>query len=167
MPAQFIPRRIEDFIYYYYAKLVIAPSAGMAGNYQFVVDRYKRLKSGEIHMSDYDRELLMLANASDSCTYCGTKTDRAVPSEVVPRALGGPIGVHNLVMACPTCARSKEGRDLVEWWTKALGRNKDELPRVPAGLYLKIAYETHKVNFTLNVKCSDIGQILPLLSVIR
>jgi hypothetical protein len=159
MPARLVPHRVGDFIFYYYAKLVIAPSAGMPGNYQFVVDRYKRLKSGEIHMSDYERELLRLASSPDVCAYCGARTKDAVPSEVVPRALGGPIGIHNLVMACQTCCHSKGSRDLVEWWTNGLGRDKGELPRVPAGLYLKIAYETHKVNFTLDLECHDISQI--------
>lgn len=163
MPASFIPRRVEDFILYYYAKLVIASSAGLAGNYRFVVDTYRRLKSGQIHMSDYDRELLHLAQRPNVCVYCGVRGSNLVPSEVVPREFGGPVGIHNVVMVCQQCNGSKDGKDLVEWWRNTLGKHHDALPRVPAGLYLKIAYEHHQVNFSLREKCTNLGQVFLLL----
>lgn len=162
MPAPFLPKRVEDFIFYYYAKLVIAPSAGFKKNYRFVVDTYKRLKAGEIRMSDYDRELLHLAQQSDSCAYCGRSGANLKPSEVVPRSIGGPIGIHNLVMACPSCYKSKEGKDLVQWWREVRREHHDTLPRVPAGLYLKLAFELHKVNFTLGEECSDLAHLFAL-----
>lgn len=163
MPPTLVPRRVEDFIFYYYAKLVITPSAGFSGNYRFAVDAYKRLSAGEIHMSDYERELLHLAQQPDVCAYCGGQRPKVVPSEVVPRSMGGPIGIHNLVMACEPCHRSKEGKDLVGWWRKVLGRHHDTLPRVPVGLYLKIAHEKHRINFSLQARCTDLVQIFPLL----
>jgi len=163
LPASLVPRRVEDFILYYYAKLVIAPSAGFAKNYRFVVDEYKKLRNGEIRMSDYDRELLHLAQQPSVCSYCGCKDAEAKPSEIVPRSLGGPIGIHNLVMACQKCRESKEGRDLVDWWQNVLGRHHDDLPRLPAGLYLKLAYEAHKINFSLGAKCTDLAQVFPML----
>jgi hypothetical protein len=159
MPAPFVPRRVEDFIFYYYAKLVIAPSSGFNKNYRFIVDAYKRLKAGEIRMSDYDRELQHLAQQTDSCAYCGSGGSNLVPSEVVPKSMGGPIGIHNLVMACPSCDKTKEGKDLVYWWREIRKRHHDTLPRVPAGLYLKLAFELHSVNFTLKEKCTDLGQL--------
>jgi hypothetical protein len=154
---------VEDFILYYYAKLVIAPSAGFEGNYRFIVDTYKRLKGGEIRMSDYDRELLHLAQQPNLCAYCGCANARVVPSEVVPRPLGGPIGVHNQVLACSRCAESKGERDLVDWWRNVRGGHHDTLPRIPTGLYLKIAYEAHQVNFSLREHCTDLGQLFPRL----
>ena len=163
MPAPFVRRRVEDFIFYYYAKLVIAPSAGFEGHYRFVVDAYKRLKAGEIHMSDYERELLRLAQQPRLCTYCGARDQEVEPSEIIPRSLGGPVGIHNLVLACRPCAASKEGRDLVDWWRNVMGRHHDTLPRVPTGLYLKLAYEFHHVNFTLRAKCTDLAQVFQLL----
>lgn len=158
MPSRAVPRTVGDFILYYYAKLVIAPSAGEAVNYRFIMDRYKRLKSGEIRMSDYDREIQHLAQQPGTCVFCGCKGD-TVPTEVVPRDLGGPIGIHNLVHACRKCSSSKHGKDLLSWWCDELGRDKDELPRIPAGLFLKLAHERHTVGFTLSRECGDIRDI--------
>lgn len=162
MPAALVPKRIEDFIFYYYAKLVIAPSAGFAGNYRFIVDRYRKLKVGKIRMTDYDRELLHLAQAPGICAYCQKKTINVTPSEIVPRSDGGPIGVHNIVLACKQCRESKDGKDLVAWWCGDLAHPLDELPRVPVGLYLKIAYEGHLVTFSLGEKCTDLSDLFPL-----
>lgn len=163
MPAPFVPKRVRDYIYYYYAKLVIAPSAGFAGNYRFIVDTYKRLRSGEKQISDYDREIIRLAHSPDSCSYCGIAGDGLSPSEVVPKELGGPIGIHNMVMACSECIGSKGTLDLVNWWLDVLGKPLDTLPRVPIGLYLKIAFEAHQINFSLDEKCTDLAQLFPLL----
>lgn len=71
MPSRAVPRPVGDFILYYYAKLVIAPSAGQAENHRFIIDRYQRLKSGEIRMSSYDREIQKLAQQSGECAFCG------------------------------------------------------------------------------------------------
>ena len=158
MPPRAIPNTVGDFILYYYAKLVIAPSAGQAGNYRFIMDRYRRLKSGAIQMSDYDREIQKLAQQPGVCVFCG-KGSETVPVELVPRRLGGPVGIHNLVHACPQCAASKADKDLLAWWCDELGHDKDELPRIPAGLFLKMAYERHTIGFGLKRHCNDIREI--------
>ena len=158
MPSQSVPKTVGDFILYYYAKLVIAPSAGEEGNYRFIIDRYKRLKSGEIHLSEYDREIQKLAQQDGKCSFCGARKPTN-PIEVIPRHLGGPIGIQNLVHACKGCAESKGGKDLLTWWCDVLGKDKGDLPRIPVGLFLKIAYEQHSVSFTLRRYCSDIRKI--------
>jgi len=158
MPSRAVPRTIGDYILYYYAKLVIAVSAGERSNYRFIIDRYKRLKSGEIKMSDYDREILKLAQQPNICAFCGSQC-ASVVVEVVPRRLGGPIGIHNIVHACPQCANSKDDKDLLEWWCNDLGQDKDKLPRIPAGLFLKLAYERHMIGFGLKGQCEDIHDI--------
>jgi len=158
MPSRAVPRKVGDFILYYYAKLVIAPSAGQAKNYRFIIDRYQKLKNGEIQMSEYDREIQHLAKQPGVCVFCG-KQCKTVLTEVVPRKLGGPIGIHNLVHACPECAVSKDDKDLLAWWCDDLGHDKDDLPRIPAGLFLKIAYERHTVGFGLKKPCHDIRDI--------
>lgn len=162
MPAPFVPRKVKDFIFYYYSKLVIAPPAGFAGNYKFIVDAYKRLKSGKMQMSDYDREILHLAQSGDICVYCNAAGVGIEPSEVVPKRLSGPIGIHNMVMVCDPCRKSKGDQDLVTWWVNILERPLDTLPRAPIGLYLKIAYEVHQINFSLDERCEDLGQLFPV-----
>jgi hypothetical protein len=159
MPAPFVTKNVGDIIYYYYAKLVIAPSAGLGRNYGFIIDTYKRLKSGDIEMSHYDREIQRVAETADKCAFCGKKIKNCQPVHVVPRSFGIPPGMHNLVMACETCVNSKEEKDLIHWWCKELGKPRDEVPRVPLGLYLKIAYEMNKINFSLKKKCNTLGEV--------
>ncbi len=49
-------KTIRDLIYYQYAK-VIAGSAGTGKeNYAFIMDRFQKLRAGEIEMSDVLRE---------------------------------------------------------------------------------------------------------------
>ena len=159
MPPRSVPRRVEDIIYYYYAKLIIAPSAGFEGNYRFIIHAYQRLKSGEIRMSDYERELSQIAEEPSVCAFCGHRCADLRPTHVVPRSLGVPAGMHNLVMACSTCAESKEGKNLVQWWCEDLGKPRDELPRLPLGIYLKIAYELHKIGFSLKNPCGGLSEV--------
>jgi hypothetical protein len=158
MPARAVPRTVGDFIYYYYAKLVIAPSAGHAGNYRFIMDRYMRLKSGEIHISDYDREITLAAQQAGVCAFCGIQEPTA-PVEVIPQQLGGPVGIHNLVHTCGKCATAKAGKEALRWWCDDLVRDKDEFPRVVAGLFLKLCLEKHTVAFGLQSHCDDIRDL--------
>jgi hypothetical protein len=164
MPPASIPRRVEDIIFYYYAKLVIAPSSGFRGNYAFIIDAYKRLKSGEARMSDYERELYHIATSSDTCAFCGSKCDRSRTIHVVSRSFGVQPGMHNTVYACQVCAASKGEKDLVHWWCNDLKRRRDELPRVPLGLYLKIAYELHKMHFGLQRPCKSLEELFAVLA---
>jgi len=163
MPPPSIPRRVEDIIFYYYAKLVIAPSAGFKGNYGFIIDTYKRLKSGEILMSDYERELLHIANMRNQCVFCGTKYTKTQLTHIVPKSSGVRSGIHNIVYACEVCATSKGEKDFVEWWCNDLKKPRDELPRVTLGLYLKIFYELCKINFSLQKLCKSLGNLFTVL----
>lgn len=160
MPSKAVPGRVRDYIFYYYAKLVIAPSSGEAGNYAFIMDRYQRLAAGEISMSEYDREIQKLARQPGRCVFCN-RDGANQTVELIPRKAGGPVGIHNTVYACPACARSKGDKPLLDWWCRELQRSKDELPRIPAGLFLKMAYERHATSFTLNKKCRDIFDLWP------
>ena len=159
MPPPFVRKRVQDIIYYYYAKLVIAPSAGFEENFGFIIDAYKRLKSGEIRMSDYDREIVRIAEGQDQCCFCGAKSKACRPVHVVPRSIGIPPGMHNLVMACKNCEQSKQEKDLMSWWCNDLKKPRDDVPRIPLGLYLKIAYEMNKINFTLKERCKGLGDV--------
>jgi len=158
MPPPSIPRKVEDIIFYYYAKLVIAPSAGFHMNYQFILYTYSRLKNGEIHISDYERELMSLTE-EQKCAFCRTSNDKLEAIHVVPKIIAKTIGMQNLVLACKNCADSKGEKDLIEWWCEHLGKERDEIPRLPIGLYLKNAYEFHKINFSLKKPCQSLGKL--------
>jgi len=163
MPPAAVPRKVEDIIFYYYAKLIIAPSAGLAKNYGFIIDAYKRLKSGEIRMSDYEREILKASETTDACVFCGHRGKKCVPVHVVPSSVRVAPGMHNIVIACEDCARSKGDKDLMAWWCKDLGRPRDDVPRVPLGMYLKIAYDLNKINFSLQKPCKALGEVFAAL----
>jgi len=159
MPPNSIPRKVEDIIFYYYSKLVIAPSSGFRENYGFIIDTYKRLKSGEIRMSDYERELMHLAEMKDRCVFCNKKCKATYITHLIPRSFGIKPGMHNMVYSCKECFESKGEKDFVIWWCKDLNKDRDGLPRVPIGLYLKIAYELHKINFTLRTHCKGLEEL--------
>jgi len=163
MPAPFVQRKVEDMIFYYYAKLVVAPSAGFKINYKFIIDTYKRLKSGEIRMSDYERELLHVAKNPTICAFCNIQGRNLQMTHVIPRSYGVPPGMHNLVYACKSCYDSKGESDLIKWWCKDLGKPRDDIPRVPLGIYLKIAYELNKINFDLRKPCNSLGEVFKFL----
>ena len=159
MPPPFIPRRVEDIIFYYYAKLIISPSAGYKRSYGFIIDTYKRLKSGEIRLSDYEREFSHISKSANICAFCESRCSDCQTVHVVPKSYGVPPGMQNLVIACKKCANSKNEKDLIQWWCKDLLKPRDDLPRIPLGLYLKIAYELNKINFSLKKPCREIGEL--------
>lgn len=160
MPPPYV-RSVEDVIYYYYAKLVIAKSAGFEGNYRFITDTFKRLKGGEIRISDYNREILKQMEASEkACAYCGAK-ESLTQDHVVPLEKSGPSGPHNIVFVCKKDNSSKGDNDLIEWWIESLGRNRDDLPRIPIAIYLKLCYDAHKMNHTLEKLCKDLKCLWP------
>lgn len=163
MPPPSIPRKVEDIILYYYAKLIITPSAGFKSNYGFIISAYKRLKSGELRISDYEREFLHIAEKPNVCCFCGIKCVKSQPVHVVSKTFSIPSGMQNLVIACEKCANSKGDRDLVKWWCNDLKKSRDELPRIPLGMYLKIAYEIHKINFSLKKSCQSLEEVFAAL----
>lgn len=159
MPPRWVERTARNVIYYYYAKLVIAPSSGLPGNYAFIHDRYQALVKGEIRMSDYDRELSHL-DGSAACVFCRRSAARPVSLVRPDRRYQATLGIQNKVLACHRCAENKNDTDLVVWW-EATGRDLDDLPRVPAGLYLKIAYHVREVTGRLREHCRDLREVMP------
>jgi hypothetical protein len=159
MPPRWVEPIARNVILYYYAKLVIAPSSGLAGNYGFINDRYLALADGRIRMSDYDRELERLA-ADTSCVFCGNVGVHIVSLVRRDPRFQATLGIQNKVRACAECERSREEKDLVAWW-EATGRDLNDLPRVPAGLYLKIAYHVREVTGRLRERCRDLREVMP------
>lgn len=167
MPPPYVKKE-GQVIHYYYSKLVIAPSSGMAGNFGFIIDRYKALERGDIQMSDYDRELWLKETTPQStCAYCGA-SGKLVADHIIPLAISGPDSVHNIVRACQDCNAGKSDRDLIEWWDSThadrLGPASTSLPRLPAGIYLKFAYDWLKLHNRLELPAKDLGDLKPFQS---
>lgn len=144
-------KTIRELIFYQYAK-IIASSVGLSKDknksdyYKFVMDRMMKLSSGEIAMSTILRELKMqMTSCSNHCEYCGS-IENLSWDHLIPRSRGGPDNADNHVLACRKCNSSKGCKGLYEWYGTA---RKDELPRIVAGKYLKMLYELHEKNGTL------------------
>jgi hypothetical protein len=138
-------KTIRDLIYYQYAK-IMAQSAGLEHNFGFIMDRVTALKEGEIEMSDALREIrVQIKDEPRACEFCGSDKELSF-DHIIPRSRGGPDNAENLVLACKHCNSSKGSKGLYEWYGL---KRKDELPRIVAGKYLKLLYEIHEHNGTL------------------
>jgi hypothetical protein len=137
-------KTIKDLVFYQYAKL-IASSAGVPG-YPFIMSKMRLLSSGEIKMSAVLRELKMqMLSETKCCEYCRSTQDLSW-DHLIPRAKNGPDIADNHVLACRSCNSSKGAKGVYEWYGI---KRKDDLPRLIAGKYLKLLYEIHEKNGTL------------------
>lgn len=148
-------KTIQDLIFWQYAK-IISNSAGYGKNqYGFIMDRFKKLVSEEINWSTSIREYVKERDKSDVCIYCGNKSDLTL-EHILPRSRGGPDTTDNAVFVCRTCNYSKGDKRLYEW----VGlQNRNKIPRIAEGKYLKLLYSIHERNGTLNL--SNISMLCP------
>ena len=146
-------KTVRELIFYQYAK-IIASSAGFSKSknrgayYKFLMDRMLKLSSGEIKMSAILREMKMQMTArSNCCEHCGSAADLSW-DHIIPKSRGGPDTAENHVQACRSCNSSKGSKGLYEWYGED---RKDDLPRIVAGKYLKLLYDIHERNGTLDM----------------
>jgi len=145
-------KTIKDLIFYQYAK-IIAYSAGFSNskskkpNYAFIMDRFLKLKSGELRVSSSLKELKsQILNTDNRCEFCGAEGNLSW-DHLIPTSRGGPDTMENQVLACRSCNSSKGKKGLYEW----LGSDqKDDLSRIVNGKYLKLLCEIHETNGTLD-----------------
>jgi hypothetical protein len=156
---------VRRLIFWQYAQL-IANAAGFAGNYGFVVSRYKKLESGEMSWSssirDYEKEL----EKGRVCTYCGAtdglSTDHIVPvsrAGVDPRISALLDSSDNCVCACKSCNSSKGNRDVFEWYGP---ERLDDIPKLALSKFLKLAYRIHEMQGTLDLKDPNMDGVLDI-----
>jgi hypothetical protein len=99
-------KTIRDLIFWQYAK-IISESAGYGKKqFGFVMDRFKKLASGEINWSTSIREYIKEKEKKDICIYCENKTDLTL-EHIMPRSRGGPDTTDNAVWVCKSCNSSK------------------------------------------------------------
>ena len=154
MPPRAV-KTIQDLIFWQYAK-IISESAGYGKKqFGFVMNRFKKLASGEINWSTSIREYVKEREKKDVCIYCGKKKDLTL-EHILPRSRGGPDTTDNAVFVCKNCNSSKGDRRLYEWFGL---ENRYKVPRIAEGKYLKLLYSLHKRNGTLNL--SDVSELCP------
>lgn len=134
-------RTLQDLLYWQYAKIISGSSGAGRKQYAFVMDRFSRLRSGNITW-DSIREYVKEREDPDHCVYCGE--GRTLTSEhLISRAMGGPQDEKNMVWVCASCNSSKGARGLYEYWTRKAGLKgaKYDVPRIAEGKYLKLLQE--------------------------
>lgn len=154
MPPRAV-KTIQDLIFWQYAK-IISESAGYGKRqFGFVMNRFKKLSSGEINWSTSIREYVKEREKKDICIYCGKKTALTL-EHILPRSRGGPDTTDNAVFVCRPCNSSKGDKRLYEWFEL---KNRNKIPRIAEGKYLKLVYSLHERNKTLFV--SNVSKLCP------
>lgn len=151
-----VAQTIRDTIYWQYAKL-ISKSAGF-GNKQraFQMNRFFALRDGSIQWSTTIREWIKEREKLEECIYCGVHGDLTT-EHILPRTHRGPDIPDNAVRVCKRCNSSKGDKRLYEWFGY---ERRDEIPRIAEGKYLKLLYELHKQNETLDLHKDDLSRSL-------
>lgn len=159
-------KSVRELIYWEYAKLIAGSTVGNRKNYGFVMYTYQRLKGHQIHPSSILRENKKLFEIGEVCVYCGMKENLSW-DHIIPQIKILLDTIDNQVLACKSCNSAKGGRDPFEWYGK---ERRYEIPRIVLGKYLKLIYDVHKKQNTLDVSdlnndgklnVFDLGVVLP------
>lgn len=145
MPPKAV-KTIRELIYWTYAEQVIAPSAGFAKNYRFIMSRYQKLKKGEIQWSDIVTDDKKTAEQDDRCAYCGSRENLAW-DHLIPLHRNGPNIFSNQVRSCQSCNSSKSDKDIFYWY--GIDR-KEEVPSLVLSKYLKLVHDYHEQSRSLD-----------------
>jgi len=155
MPPKAV-RTLRDLVYWQYAKL-IAESAGYGKtkNYGFIMDRFKKLKNGEIQWSRSIKEYIKERERPNECIYCGGKESLSA-DHLIPQSRGGPDTGDNAITACKKCNSSKRDRGIYEWYGL---EKRNEIPRIVEGKYLKLICTHHEKEGTLDVDSKNLRKL--------
>jgi len=148
-------KTIRDLIYWQYAKIISESAGAGKKQYGFVMDRFKKLSTGQISWATSIREYVKEREKQNECIYCGKKTDLTL-DHILPKSRGGPDSPDNAVWVCKGCNSSKSDKRLYEWY--GLEKRYD-VPRIAEGKYLKLLCSLHEKMDTLDVK--NISKLCP------
>ena len=157
-------KTVRDLMFWQYAKIISNSAGEGKSNYGFIMDRFKRLQSGEIQWSSSIREYVKERERIDTCVYCGTEGNLTL-EHMLPRSRGGPDIPENAVWVCASCNSQKGSKRLYQWYGLT---NRNALPRIAEGKYLKLLYSLHEARGTLDSTpkdlCSacDMGSLCPV-----
>ena len=161
-------KTIQDLLFWQYSK-IIAESAGVGKtNYGFIMDRFKKFRSGEINWSTSIREYVKEREEPKKCIYCGAE-EKLTLEHILPQSRGGPDEPSNAVLVCGRCNSRKGSERPYEWFGL---QEKDHIPRIAEGKYLKLLFDLHRQMNTLssapsklcprcdlNSKCPETGKL--------
>jgi len=145
MPPPYV-KTIREEILYEYSKLISRSAYGSLER-AFITDRFMKLRSGEISMSDTIREWEREQELPKVCVFCGAQENLST-DHLIPVDRGGEDSADNLVLSCRSCNSGRGSKGIFEW----LGlKEKDNLHRLVAGKYLKQLLNVHETAGTLEV----------------
>ncbi len=148
-------KTIRDLIFWQYAKIISESAGAGKKQYAFVMERFKKLQSGEIEWSGAIREYIREREMPNQCIYCGATSNLSY-DHLISRNCGGPDSPDNVVMACMSCNSSKGDKGVYEWFK--LDR-RYEVPRIVEGKYLKLLYQLHEEKGTLNTERAELEKL--------
>ncbi len=154
MPPKAV-KTIRDLIYWQYSKIISHSAGAGKKKYAFVMERFKKLQSGEINWSGLIREYIQERERPNECIYCGS-TENLSYDHLIPKSKGGADIPDNLIMTCKKCNSSKSDKGVYEWFK--LDR-RYEVPRIVEGKYLKLLYQLHEEKNTLDLGRKDIEEL--------
>ncbi|MGD0229018.1 MAG: HNH endonuclease [Syntrophorhabdales bacterium] len=113
MPPGYV-RTIREEILYEYAKLI---SRSAYGSLQrgFITDRFKKLRDGEMNISDTIREWEREQELPKECVFCGSEHELTT-DHLIPQNRGGDDSADNLVLACRYCNSSRGDKGISNGW---------------------------------------------------
>jgi hypothetical protein len=141
-------KTIRELIYWEYAKL-IAKAAGFDKNYRFIMSKYMKLKNKQIRWSDLNKDYDAALLKERECAYCHSKEDLSV-DHIIPLKRAGFLAdiPSNKILCCKACNSSKLDKDIFEWYYTV--KREEEIPRAVWSKYLKLVWEFHTMNRTLD-----------------
>lgn len=148
-------KTVRDLIFWQYAKIISESAGAGKRQYAFVMDRFKKLQSGEIEWSGAIREYIREREMPNQCIYCSSTSDLSY-DHLVARNRNGPDVPDNVVMACRSCNSSKSDKGVYEWFE--LDR-RYEVPRIVEGKYLKLLHQLHSGIGTLDTDKKDLEKL--------
>ena len=145
-------KTVRDLLFWQYAKIISNSAGEGKSNYGFIMNRFKKLQSGEIQWSSSIREYVKEHDQPDTCVYCGSRGDLTL-EHMLPRSRGGPDTPENAVWTCASCNSRKGSKRLYEWYGL---ESRNDLPRIAEGKYLKLLYSLHEAGSTLDTTPEDL-----------
>ena len=138
---------MRDAIFWQYAKIISESAGPGKKNYGFIMDRFKKLRDGDINWSSSIREYVKEREHQGRCIYCDIEDSNLTLEHMLPRSRNGPDDPSNCVWVCRSCNSSKGDKRLYEWFGL---ENRNSVPRVAEGKYLSSSTRLHERQNTLN-----------------
>ncbi len=148
-------KTLRDLIFWQYAKIISQSADFGKTNYRFIMNRFKKLQSGEMRWSSSIREWIREKENPEQCIYCGAR-EKLTVDHMIPLSRGGPDYPDNAVMVCGHCNSSKGDKRLYEFFGLKM-RNK--IPRIAEGKYLKLIYDELEMRDLLDMNRENISNL--------